>query len=57
MQDQDARSRGVVQARPGQLDFLQLAENLCAKGVNGALVAGLVRVRSELAVHLPPCEA
>ena len=26
MQDQDARSRGVVQPRPGQLDLLQLAQ-------------------------------
>ena len=52
MQDQHARSRGVVQARPGQLDLLQLAENLCAKGVNGALVAGLGRVHSKLTVDL-----
>ena len=28
MQDQEARSRGVVQAQPGQLDLDQLAEDL-----------------------------
>ena len=42
-QDQYAFGGRVVQARPGQLDLLQLAENLCAKGVTGALVAGLGR--------------
>ena len=41
MQDQDSRSRGVVQARPGQLDFLQLAENLAAEVLNGVVVASL----------------
>ena len=27
-----SRSRGVVQARPGKLDLLQLAQNLAAEG-------------------------
>ena len=56
MQDQDARSRGVVQARPGQLDLLQLAQDTAAEEFDGLLVAGFVRVHSELAVHLPPGE-
>ena len=55
-QDQDPRSGRVVQLRPGQLDLLQLAEHLCAEVVNGALVAGVVRVRSELAIQLLPGE-
>ena len=42
MQDQHARSRGVVQVRPGELDLLQLAENLDAEDFdNGPLVAAL----------------
>ena len=41
MQDQDARRRRVVQVLPGQLDFLQLAENLVTEGLNGVVVAGL----------------
>ena len=56
MQDQHARSRGVVQARPGQLDFLQLPQDAAAEEFDGLLVAGLGRVRSKLAVHLPPGE-
>ena len=55
-EDQDAFDRRVVQLRPGQLDLFQLAEALCAKGVNSAFVAGVVRVRSELAVQEPPRE-
>ena len=54
MQNQEARSRRVIQLRPGQLDLLQLAQNLDAEVLNGFLVAGLVRVQAELAVHLPP---
>ena len=57
MQDQDALSRGVVQTRPGQLDLLQFAENLVPEGLNGVVVAGFVRVRSKLTVHMPPGEA
>ena len=53
---EDARSRGVVQARPGHLDLLQLAQHLDAEVLNGFLVVGVVRVCSELAVHLPPGE-
>ena len=56
MQDQDARSRRVVQLRPGQLDLLQLAQHLDAEVLNGFLVVGVVRVCPELAVHLPPGE-
>ena len=56
MQDQDTRSRGVVQPRPGQLDFLQLAQGLAAEEFNRFLVAGFRRVRAELAVDLPPSE-
>ena len=56
MQDQDARSGRVVQARPSRLDLLQLAEGLTAEVLNGALVAGLVRVQAELAVDLPPSD-
>ena len=46
----------LVQLRPGDLDLLQLAEALCTEVVNGALVAGFGRVRSELAVQEPPRE-
>ncbi len=56
MQDQDARSRGVVQARPGDLDFLQLPQDAAAEEFDGLLVAGFSRVRSELAVQEPPSE-
>ena len=55
-EDQDARRRGVVQVRPGQLDLLQLAQAVRAEGINSALVAGLVRVCSELTVHLSPSD-
>ena len=54
MKDQEARSRRVVQPRPGQLDLLQLTQNLPAEVLNGYVVAGLGWVRSELAVHLLP---
>ena len=53
---EDARSRRVVQLRPGQLDLLQLAQHLDAEVLNGFLVVGVVRVCPELAVHLPPGE-
>ena len=56
MQDQDTRSRGVVQARPGQLDLLQLAQHLAAEVLDGAVVAGFGRVCAELAVQLLPRE-
>ena len=56
MQDQDARSRGVVQLRPGQLDLLQLAERLDPEVLDGFLVVGVFRVCGELTVHLPPGE-
>ena len=56
MQDQEARRRGVVQVRPGQLDLFQLAQTLRAEVVNSALVAGLVRVWAELTVNLLPGE-
>ena len=56
MQDQDTRSRSVVQPRPGQFDFLQLAQGLAAEEFNRFLVAGFRRVRAELAVELPPSE-
>ena len=52
MQDQEARRRGVVQVRPGQLDLFQLAQTVRAEVVNSALVAGLVRVWAELTVNL-----
>ena len=54
MQDQDPFARRVVQLRPGDLDLLQLAQNLDAEVLNGFLIAGLVRVQAELAVDLPP---
>ena len=41
---EDARSRRVVQLRPGQLDLLQLAQHLDAEVLNGFLVVGVVRV-------------
>ena len=56
MQDQEARRRGVVQVRPGQLDLFQLAQTVRAEVVNSALVAGLVRVWAELTVNLLPGE-
>ena len=56
MQDQEARRRGVVQVRPGQLDLFQLAHTVRAERINSALVAGLVRVCAELSVHLLPGE-
>ena len=56
VQDQKAQSRRVVQVRPGQLDLLQLAQDTAAEEFDGLLVAGFVRVHSELAVHLPPGE-
>ena len=55
MQDQHPRSRGVVQVLPGQLDLLQLAENLVTEGLNGVVVAGLGRVCAELAVQVRRC--
>ena len=51
-----ARSRGVVQTWPGQLDLLQLAQNLAPEEFNRLFVAGLIRVCLELAVQLTPCE-
>ena len=57
MQDQDARSRGVVQPRPGQLDLLQLPENILAEVPNDEFVAGFRRVRSKLPVEVSPSEA
>ena len=54
MQDQEARRCGVVQLRPGQLDLLQLAQNLTLEVADSNPVAGAGRVHSELAVHLPP---
>ena len=56
MQDQDARSRGVIQVIPGQLDLLQLSEHLVPEGLNGVVVVGLGGVHSKLAVHLLPGE-
>ena len=56
MQDQEARRRGVVQTRPGQLDLLQLSKNILTEVPNDEFVAGLVRVRSKLAVQLSPGE-
>ena len=53
---QDARSRGVVQLWPGQLDLLQLAENLAPEEFNRLFVASLIRVCLELAVQLTPGE-
>ena len=38
MQDQAPRSRRVVQLRPGQLDLLQLPENLTTEVLDGALM-------------------
>ena len=43
MQDQHALARRVVQPRPGDLDLLQLAQNLVPEVLDGALVAGLGR--------------
>ena len=57
MQDQDAPGRRVVQIRPGQLDLLQLAQNLVPEVLNGLVIAGFGRVRSELLVQLLPSEA
>ena len=55
MQDQDALGRCVVQPRPSQLDFFQLPQNILAEGFRTMnVVAGVGRVRSELAVQLPP---
>ena len=54
MQDQHARSRRVVQLRPGELDLLQLAQHFFTEAADSKFIAGLGRVRSELAVHLPP---
>ena len=56
MQDQEARSRGVVQPRPGDLDLFQFAQRLTLEVADGHSVAGFVRVRSELAVQEPPRE-
>ena len=56
MQDQEARSRRVVQLRPGELDFFQFAKNLTLKVADGYSVAGLVRVQADLAVDLPPSD-
>ena len=56
MEDQDPSACRVVQIRPGQLNLLQLAQNLESELLNGACLRGACRVRSELAVHLPPCD-
>ena len=56
MQDQNTTGRCVVQLRPGQLDLLQLAENLVPEVLNGAMVRRPGRVRSELPVQLLPGE-
>ena len=55
-EDQDASGRRVVQPRPGQLDLLQLAQTVLAEILNGAIVAGLGRVHSELPIDLLPGE-
>ena len=56
MQDQEARSRRVVQVRPSQLDLLQLAQDFFAEVADGEFVAGLVRVQAKLTVDLTPGE-
>ena len=44
----------MVQLRPGDLDLLQLAQNLVPEGMDGEFVASPVRVRSELPVSMLP---
>ena len=56
MQDQDARSRRVVQPRPGQFDLLQLAQSLVAEVLDGTMVVGFGGVQTELTVQVPPSE-
>ena len=40
-EDQYALGRSVVQVHPGELNLFQLAQNLAAKGLNGAIVIRL----------------
>ena len=54
--DQKALGRRIIQFRPGQLDLDQLLENLTTEVLDGALVAGLGRVHSELPVERRPGE-
>ena len=56
IEDQDARSRRVVQLRPRDLDLLQLAENLAAEVLDGFFIVGAGRVCAELLVHPTPGE-
>ena len=55
-EDQEARSCGVVQLRPGQLDLFQLAEAIRAEVVNGSLVARPVRFHTELTIEARPAK-
>ena len=56
IEDQNAPRRSIVQVRPSELDLLQLPQNTLAEVADGKFIAGLVRVHSELAVDLPPCD-
>ena len=54
MQDQDARSRRVVQVGPSEFDFFQLAEGLAAKHLNGVFISRVHWVCTELPVEVLP---
>ena len=54
IEDQNAPRRSIVQVRPGQLDLLQLPQNILAEVADGKFIAGVGRVHSELSVELPP---
>ena len=48
--------RRIVQIRPSQLDLLQFAQAVRAKGVDSAIIARLDRVHSELTIEAHPGE-
>ena len=52
MQDQNPFGRRIVQARPGQLDLLHLAQNAAAEVLDGIVSGCAVWIRAELTVHL-----
>ena len=40
-EDQDARSRAVVQARPSEFDLFQLAQDIAPEVLDGFFIVGL----------------
>ena len=54
MENEPPSLGGVVHRRPGDLDFLQLPKTPFSEGLNGDVIAGLLRERAKLGVELRP---